>query len=179
MRPSIVLASLSLAACASAGPSTGGATRETRIESPKWSMDVRTTQGAAAPAQALSATPAETWRAVAAAYKELGIPLTVADSATHVIGARNVPVRRQLADERISHWLDCGTGAMGLKNADAYSVSLSAMTTVTAQAPGSTAVQTVIEASAAGDGSSEGRVRCASTGQLERRIVDLAAAHLQ
>lgn len=127
----------------------------------------------AADTLALSAPAA--WVAISRAYERLGIPLTVVDSESHVIGALRATQRRAIAGERLSRLLDCGLGSYG-PNADRYTVQLTALSGVQALSDGRSVVETRVSGIASPNGLSSS-VNCASTGALEDRVsTELRAA---
>src|SRR3954468_6756644 len=79
----------------------------------------------------VSASPAKVWVAINQAYVELGIPVTVVDTETKVVGALRATQRRLVAGERLSRILECGSGAYG-PNADRYTVQLTSLSSVSA-----------------------------------------------
>jgi hypothetical protein len=130
------------------------------------------------PADTLAVTQAQAWAAVSAVYAKLGIPLSVVDSGTHVLGALRVTQRRPLAGERLSRLLECGTGSFG-PNAERYTVQLTVLSSVQPLPDGRTTVDTRVAGAASPNGLSSS-VSCASTGVLEDRItaeLHAAATH--
>lgn len=126
----------------------------------------------------LAAPLASVWTHLAGAYAELDIPITVADTTSHLLGTRSSVFRRQLAKTKISRWVECGTTALGMRNADSYTVRLEILTSLEAAAENRTIVRTVVRGDAGAEGTAESRVRCTSNGRLERRISVLVSDRL-
>jgi len=79
--------------------------------------------------------------------------------------------RARIGRARISTYLDCGSGALGLPNADNYEVSFQVTTHVFPDSTDTkTTVRTLIRATAKADAVSGDAVPCFSTGGLERLI---------
>jgi hypothetical protein len=77
----------------------------------------------------LAVASGRVWAALVVVYSELDIPLSVADSTTHVIGAVYLSRRRPVGGQRLSRILACGDGTFG-PNADHYEVQLTALSAV-------------------------------------------------
>lgn len=114
------------------------------------------------------------WARVTRAYDVLKIPVTDADKARLMIGARRALVRDRLAGERISHWFSCGETAMGTPRADSYAVYLTALTQVVPTPGGGSGytARTVVSAFANPVDASSNSVQCSSTGALEKKLND-------
>lgn len=106
-----------------------------------------------------------TMRAVVGAYEALEIPVTRVVDAERRLETRNVRVPR-IADERISRFLDCGTGITG-QRADRYLVNMSLSTSVHAMDAGTTRVVTEFGGTARPRDTSGGEVYCRSLGTFE------------
>jgi len=106
------------------------------------------------------------------AYTEHGVTgsalLDTADG-TRTFGVRHGTFRASLGKQRLSRFIDCGTGAMGRTPADAYAISLTATTTVIPTGDHTT-IRTVVMATARDPGTSNDPVECTSTGRFEREI---------
>ena len=114
MRPCAMLAVLALAVaggCAKSTAGTGSEIHSTTVGTPRGDITMVTTAEAALPAVEIAAPLDRAWRAVAGAYEQIGLALTVADTTTHTLGAQNKSVRRTLNGERLSLYLECGTTA--------------------------------------------------------------------
>jgi len=103
-------------------------------------------------------------------FEAIGVPLSVVDSGTKVMGALRVPVRRPIGGQRLSLLLECGTGSYG-PNAERYSVQLTLLAAVRAVDAGHAEVQTRVEGNASPNGLST-VVKCMSTGRLEDRFTE-------
>lgn len=115
------------------------------------------------------ADPERAWAVLRAAYGEVGLHGEVLDEGRRVYGQRDRSVRRQLEREPLSRFLNCGSRS-GLPNANSYTINLSVRTQVVPEPDGTAQLRTQVEASGRAPGGSEGRVRCGSTYELEKRI---------
>lgn len=120
------------------------------------------------PADTLAVSQQAVWLALSTVYQKLGIPLSVVDTGSHVLGALRVTQRRPVGGERLSRLLECGTGSFG-PNAERYTVQLTVLSSVQALPDGRTTVDTRVAGTASPNGLNSS-VSCASTGVLEDRI---------
>ena len=118
------------------------------------------------------------WRILPAVYADLGIADAGADTAQQVYGNPDFTPRR-IGGERLSRYIDCGTGITAMPKADEYEVTMSVLTRVAAAAPGETALTTVVMARARARGHSANAVYCQSTGALETQVMARVIAALQ
>ncbi|HEX2778264.1 MAG TPA: hypothetical protein VHM30_02120 [Gemmatimonadaceae bacterium] len=131
-------------------------------------MHATTTEGAVA--THVTAAADTTFAAVTAVYTELGIQPDLLVPAERRI-------RRNFAGEPATGFFDCGTGVTGPRAATGR-LSVNIATTVLPAGRGAD-VATIVSASVQpGDGTSTASLSCASTGRLEHRIAQLAAAKL-
>ena len=182
MRAFLVLLAISLAGCAASRPRediVDGTIETTRVKSTGSRM-IETTTYSDNVVQAIeiAAPLPSVWTHLAGAYSELDIPITVADTASHVLGTRSSTFRRQLAKSKVSTWVECGTTALGMKNADSYTVRLEIVTRLEPTPENHTLARTAVRGDAAAEGTGESRVRCTSNGRLERRISALVSERL-
>jgi hypothetical protein len=120
------------------------------------------------PLDTLAVSSDRAWAALSGVYSDLGIPLSVIDTEVHVLGALRVQVRRPVAGERMSHTLECGSGAFG-PNADRYTVALTVLSNVAPLPDGRSVVDTRVGGTASPNGLNSS-VGCASSGALEDKI---------
>lgn len=121
-------------------------------------------------------TAAQVWSVLPQVYEELGIPLTVKNDARKLIGNEGWRTRRQIGRVPMQRYLDCGRSGT-IENAETYQISMSIITTVTANAGGGSVVGTIIQATGRNPvTSSTQEVRCVSMGDLEIRIRDMVQA---
>ncbi|HEV2146891.1 MAG TPA: hypothetical protein VGR37_05795 [Longimicrobiaceae bacterium] len=120
------------------------------------------------------------WAELPSVYEELGLGGGVLDPATHLYGQRGIVVRRRLAGNPVSQYLDCGSAVPGVYNANTYAVSLSVVSQLKPRSDGFSELTTQVEASAqpASTGGGAQLVRCASNGTLERRLQTLLSSRL-
>lgn len=113
------------------------------------------------------------WARLGAAYEKMGIGLTTRDTASHTLGNEGMRRTHTLGGERLSDFLDCGTGTGGGPNADLYAVTLSVVTQLQPVNESSTQVATMVQATAAPLTFGSPPVACATTGNLEERLASL------
>lgn len=118
---------------------------------------------------------AAVWQALPRAYSDLGLPVeNVEPSHRFLAGA--VTVRRSFAGKPLSHFVDCGQGAVG-PNANTYTVRIHVQTQADSSDLGETSIRTLVTASAASDGGNT--VHCGSRGNLELLIVGRVSESLR
>lgn len=118
-------------------------------------------------------TVAQVWSVLPAVYEELAIPLTMKNDAQRTLGNTGWRTRRSIGRIPMQRYLDCGR-AGNMENAETYQISMSIITTVTANPSGGSIVGTIITATGRNPlTSSTQEVRCASLSELEIRIRDM------
>lgn len=118
-------------------------------------------------------TVAQVWSVIPAVYADLAIPLTVKDDTRKMIGNEGWRTRRQIGRVPMQRYLECGRSG-GIENAETYTISMTIITTVSANPDGGSTVATLVTATGRNPiTSSTQEVRCASTGDLEIRIRDM------
>lgn len=164
-------------ACASGGPNSdltsgGGEIQIDRIPTATTPIDLRTEEEIAVVTNTVGLPMSEAWALLPSVYAQLALPVTFTNDNSHIVGAREIGARRKLGDERLSTYLNCGSGARG-NRADRYAVTLTVMTQVLArEASDSTVVATHVDASARTSGvGGATRIRCSTTGRLEAAVV--------
>ena len=128
------------------------------------------------PPDTLAVSSDKVWAAINQVYGQLGIPITVVDTQSKVLGALRATQRHPVAGERLSRIVECGTGPYG-PNAERYTVELTALSAV---AP-INATTTIIDTRVGGVASPNGlnsSVACGSTGVLEDKILDAVKKQL-
>lgn len=178
MPRSVYLTTLVLLGCATAQSNTlpSGTTRtRTTVETPTRTYAIEQITTPDILTHTVPAVLDTAWAALPAAYGDLHIPVNAVDPSAHLLGSGMVSAQGSFAGTRLSRLLDCGASAVGMANADHYSVRLNVRTQLSAGANGGTTVRTLIEATARDAGTSTDPVRCATTGTLERRIADALA----
>lgn len=124
-------------------------------------------------------TPAQVVSVLPAVYADLGIPLTVNDAARRTVGNAGWKTRRSIGKVPMYRYLDCGSSGT-MKNAETYQISMSVITTVRPNEGGGSVVATAITATGKNPvTSSSAEVRCASLGDLEIRIRDMAQKRIE
>ena len=121
-------------------------------------------------------TAAQVWSVLPQVYEELGIPLTVKDDGRKMIGNESWRTRRQIGRVPMQRYLDCGRSGT-IENAETYQITLSIMSSVTANPSGGSVVGTILQATGRNPVTSSTQdVRCVSMGDLEIRIRDMVQA---
>jgi hypothetical protein len=108
------------------------------------------------------------WAVLIQVYADLGIPLTIADTQSHVIGALRVVQRKPIGGQRLSRLLECGQSAYG-PNAERYTVQLTALTGVQSIGEKGSTIDTRVGGFASPNGINSS-VTCASSGVLEETV---------
>jgi hypothetical protein len=173
MRAILLIGIVALSGCASSNTAPGSGSSETaRIVGSAGEGTVHAISTGSAPiagATTIAAPADKLWRALPAAYDSLGIPRSVIDASGRLIGNRGLQVRRQLANVRLSKYIDCGS-PQARPSADFYDVNLSVVTQLEVIDPGDTRVVTTVDAMARPVSFSGEYIRCATTGEIESRI---------
>ena len=178
MRKTAVLLLAALSACATTTPAdraTGTAPRTATIHQSGTPLQsrlfVELPSEYSAVTEEIPAPPAQAWQALVNVYGDLGIPVTSVDQATRQIGNAGFDVKRQMAGQPVSRWLDCGRGAGGVIRADRDRIHALIISTIIANPDGSSTVRTGIQARAHDESANANNaVPCTSNGMLERHI---------
>jgi hypothetical protein len=110
------------------------------------------------------------WRALSAAYADLGLPAPVLDNGRYVAAVQHHRVAFRLGQERLSRFFECGMGPTGL-NADQRALRISLHVAVLPESGGVTPVEIRAEAvSQSTEGASTRSLPCSSSGLLEQRL---------
>jgi hypothetical protein len=181
MRRLATVALLLLAGCAPRQPDAVVETvpSPTRISTPGGNIDLATVSSSTAIGGVVPAPAQRVWEVLPAVYEELRVPVTTVKSDQYVIGNPGAKVRRSLGGTPMQRYLECGSGSGG-PNAETYLVTLSLHTQLVPVTEDETRVLTTVDASATPPSfGNSSAVRCASSGQLERRIAALVAERLR
>jgi hypothetical protein len=111
------------------------------------------------------------WAALVDAYASLDIPANLADPAAFRYGVERY-TGGQIAGRRAADFFRCGFEGTGPSSVGGYRTELTVISTLRPMASGNTALD--IEAGGSArrvEGTSTPRVRCESTGELEKRLV--------
>jgi hypothetical protein len=140
------------------------------IETPGGSAEVRMVAARPHTHSSVLLVPVEqVWATLPAVYEGLGLSgAGVIDQSQRRFGMGPATLPRRLNGERPSRFLDCGA-TVSLPNADAYAVTVTVVTQLSAEGPG-TRAQTVVEATARPRDTAGNQVTCTTTGHLERLI---------
>lgn len=171
MRRTIVL--LFAAGCASAGAVEGSDStpKQAAIFSDP-STGTLLAERPRAQAAALTASPQIVWVAVKKVYADMEIPVTVENQTTHQIGNPNFYRTRNIANQSLVDFVDCGSGMTGPKSAT-YRIYISLLADVLSDGKGGTKVQvTFVPIGQDITGASTDRIPCGSTGRFEQLFLD-------
>lgn len=119
------------------------------------------------------------WRAVVAAYGDVGLAPATADSSRSVVERLKIPMRRVYNGVRTSVLFSCGETAAGGSQADNGQVVASATSQVMVIDAQTTRVSTIVDAYVVPDGgTSSNTLHCGSTGEIETRLHTAIGARL-
>ncbi|HVE78679.1 MAG TPA: hypothetical protein VNA89_07450 [Gemmatimonadaceae bacterium] len=117
-------------------------------------------------------TPTATaWTALPSVLAHFDVAVDTLHPASRTAGNISLRVRRSLGKTRLSRILDCGSTA-GIMRADTYTIDLSVVTQLRPANDGGTLVFTQVEGTGRAEGTGSIRIRCGSTGYLERAIAE-------
>ena len=111
------------------------------------------------------------WRVLPRVYQTLEIPDVREDADLMALGNTEFRARR-VEGKRISQFVDCGTGATAVPNADSYDVTLSVVTRISAS-DGGTLATTTVQANGRPRAVTGNPIHCQSKGTLEARVAEL------
>jgi hypothetical protein len=174
MRVVIVLSVGVVIGCAPPSPGAVAATPgpDVRMNMPQGSQVIRTGATVIRGVANLQFPIDKVWSAMVPAYDSLSIPLTVLDATSHTIGNQGLKARRRIGQTRIGEYLNCGNGEGG-PSADLYDINLSMVSTLQPNAAGGTTITTTVDGAAKPASFSGEYIKCATTGELEKRLVKL------
>lgn len=180
MRAIVALSMIALSGCASTGtaPARPDSQQTVRVVGAGGAVQFSASHPTLSARAATIPMPVEqVWRAMPAVYESLGIPVGRLDAESRVVGNPGIKLRRRLGSVPLTRYLNCGS-TQGGPSAETYEVHLSMLTQAQPGAPGSTTVATTVEATARPVTLAGESVRCASTGALEARVVEVLTARL-
>ena len=123
----------------------------------------------------IPAPPDAAFEALAEVYQEIGIEIAGIDAAARALNNPDLRISRRLGGERLSRYLSCGSGLTGAF-ADRFRIQMNILSQVTPGPEGTSVLNTTIQAFGVNpEGTSNTRVPCGSTYQLEYRIAEMVA----
>jgi hypothetical protein len=174
MRLPILLGVFALAACQSAKPaSTEQPIVQLQPAQYQFAPGVRTVTNHGVEMYAAPVALAKAWAVLPAVFASLRIPVTTTDATVHSAGNLSLRARGQLGALRPSKVLDCGSSTTA--HADTYTLNVSILTQLRPSPDSGTLVYTQVEGTARNEGTGANRLRCSSTGYLERAIAEEVA----
>lgn len=106
------------------------------------------------------------WGALPDVYEQLDIPDAAGDPQRMLYGNPGYRPRR-IEGKRLSTYIDCGSGATAIPNADQYDVTMTILTQVTREEDGNgTVIMTTIDANAKPRAHTGNSIHCQSKGVL-------------
>jgi hypothetical protein len=116
-----------------------------------------------------NASPDSVFKALIAAYDELGMSGAVVDPSQRLVKRSNMAIARTFAGAGVASLFDCGSGISGpYAERGRIDMTVTSMVTPAGDAP---SVTTTVEATVMpSDGTAAGRQRCVSRGGIEERI---------
>lgn len=122
---------------------------------------------------AVPASREVTYKAATAVLTELKIPVTTQDPALRVLGNGSARVIRKLGRERLSSYLNCGSGITG-SHADSWRITMALFVWVEAVSPTESRIRVGLLAGAQDvEGVSKDPVACGSTGVFETQLAEM------
>lgn len=150
MKTSMVVAAISLCACATSGSNgvgaVGGGDEQANVR--RVAIGGVTVQANGdAPARAdwqdVKGGLASTWRALPAAYKRLGLTVTRYDSVAYIIEGERLHSHAAFGGKPLTAIMDCGE-VEGMPNAARFDITIQARTTLRGSAANSSVASSVI-----------------------------------
>ena len=169
-----------LVGCASSGAPSSTLPEQSRVVVASPTMqngDITLYRDLRLVAHSVKAPPSDVWKALPAAYADLGLVGGPAIGQAQTYAAVIPSVRRQLGKVPLSRMLDCGTTPSGVPGADVHLVRLTVTTLVEPEGTGSR-LRTQIVARATSVENSNGAQDCMSNGIMEQRLAAAIDARL-
>ena len=116
----------------------------------------------------------EAFAAMLLAYQKLGIQTTTNDVDGHSVGNMSVTALRQFHGQDLSRYFECGRDAFNTPRADRYRITFSVVSTLAADGPGVTKVETLVTARGNDPSGNGNDVYCSTTGHLEALLIETA-----
>jgi hypothetical protein len=123
-------------------------------------------------ARTVAAPVDSVWRVLPHVYEVLGISEAGIDPEQKVFGNPGFRPRR-IEGQRLSGYIECGTGVTAVPKADEYEVAMSVLTRLSPGDAGGTVIATTVEATGKPRSVSGNPVYCQSKGTLEARVAEL------
>ena len=179
-RASLLACCVALAGCAgSSGPAVQSSPRETTTTfetiSDQGSVDLRAIRSDPTASFTIAAPADRAFAALSVVYTDLKLDVTTLQTEQRRPGSENVRTRRQLGGTRMSRYLSCGE-RMGNQIAEQDEIVLTLFTQVEPAGEGRSTLRTLFEATARQTGAGSTTINCSSTGELEKRIVEMVRA---
>jgi hypothetical protein len=172
-----LLAAAHLSGCASAPAETATPGRRgeqmVRAGNGAYEMSLVLNRADAVFTDTIALDPLRAWAELPHVFGALGLPINAANAGTKELGVvAHTP--RRIEGQRVSTFLDCGTGPTGTMYADSYQVHLWVASRILEGAgAGASRVQTIVRANARPRDTSGEPLACTSRGRLERRVLEL------
>ena len=179
LRIAALASSLAPGGCATGGVASSPEQTRTIVQTPATAgADIELYRDTRRSAHLVTAPPADAWKALGAAYADVGLTGGGPAVGYERTFAAVIPtLRRQLNKVPLSRFLDCGTTATGQPGADTHAIRLQVTTVVEPDGTGAR-LRTQVLARATSVENSSGAQDCASTGILEQRLAQAVDARL-
>src|SRR5262245_16315534 len=182
MRFGVLAGVVLLAACAPSGSSTSPApaTQTIRVGGGGGAgAELRLSGGNAPHSSTLAFAPDKVWLVLPAVLDSLGISVATIEPTKHLTGTSSFKVRSRLKSVPLSRYIDCGNSGQIGPNADSYDIVLTVFVNASPAADGATTVTTTFDAVGRPATYAQEYSQCRSTGQFEKRLLELLQARLQ
>jgi hypothetical protein len=126
----------------------------------------------------LTAPAARVYEVLAAALGDVGLSVKEVDPRIQQVGTGPFRAQFRVGKQRLSTFVDCGTDAQGLRQADSFAFSMRVTTQVVAESAERATVRTLLQATGRPASTSGNDMRCPTTGKLEERIAEAVARRL-
>ncbi len=177
---------LALTGCASGGgsgpsaaPTVTSVVQPQQFKTPSSSYDMTTVETREVVIATILAPADSVWPVVRSVFLELGVEPATVNNQERYIANTSFRLQRQLGGVQISHYLDCGMGALG-PVAQQSQITMSLSIQVMNDSAEVSRIKTQVNGYAVPEGVASNRTHCATTGQLESRIARMvtdALAH--
>lgn len=171
------LLSFATVACASSGGGHAATPQDQSVivRGSRESLGINTRRETDVRVDTLEASAQRVFALLPSVLATLNLKSATIDSSTLNVTSASTQFRRTFDGERISHFLSCGSSALG-NNADLYTINIRVQSWVERAGDSASTLRTAVRASAIpADNGAGNAVVCASTGRIEARVRQLTA----
>lgn len=168
----MLIGALAVIACASSGTQSPSTITDRVVMTDQHGQVYHSTDVSTAQDITVRTAPANAIAVLTQTYTNLGIPIGTLNSQSGEVGNKHYRITsHSVGGKRVSYYLDCGADPRnGIARADAYDVTMSVVSVVTAVGDSTSLVTTDVEGDARAIGVSGDPIHCSTTGQLEHAI---------